>query len=113
LRLRAARVDLVGAGEEAGRCLRIAKLDRRLAGTDEGFEILGIGRERADVSGERGRRAFVIWRLAALRGQRRGRERTSARDNGSAQPKVQQSPHRPSPVRHRILPEPFCLEGLR
>ena len=49
------RVDLVGAGEEAGRSLRIAELERGAAGADQRVEILGIGREGAHVAGERRR----------------------------------------------------------
>ena len=113
LRQRAARILLVGPREEARGSLRVAELERGLAGANQGIEILGFRCERAHVAGQRRRRAFVIGRIAALRGSGHNPDRPGAKRQGHSQAKSQQSPHRPSPVRHRILPEAFCLEGLR
>ena len=66
LRKRASRIDVVGAGKEAGRGLGIADLKRGLACADQSVEILGIRGEGANVAGQRIRRSFSLLVAVAI-----------------------------------------------
>ena len=87
LRQRAARIDLISTGEKARGSVGVAKLKRGPASTDKRREILGAGRKRADVARKRGRRRFVVRRIAALRsrGRRGDNHRARARKRSSSQ----------------------------
>src|SRR5699024_10096539 len=71
LRKGASGIDLVGAREEAGGGLRVAKLERCAAGADQRLEVLGVLGERPDVAGQSRGCCFIVGRVAALRGGRR------------------------------------------
>jgi len=110
------RIDLVGAGKKAGRGLRIADLERGLAGADQRTEILGVRCERADITRQRRCRGFVVGRIAALRSGWHGgcHDRCAcARQERPNQLHLQKSPHHPSRAAENLtqtfLPRGFTV----